>query len=379
MSNPGMNTPDILVIGGGIIGCSLARELARAQRTVIVVERGQIGCAASSAAAGLLAPTLAAAPPPPLAELCYQSAALYESWVDELRAEGAGDVGFRRPGILAVGADAVESAHLQQCVADYRRPGRPAEWLSGRDVRRKEPAIESAVVGAIYYPDDAQVNPARLVRQVARVAELAGVQIRENEPVLKLIRAGDRIIDVQTVSTLYHPGLVVLTSGAWTGDLATAVGLNVPTRPVKGQLLQVECRTSPVHAPLHIGETLFVPRPDGRLVIGVTVEEAGYDDRVTLDGLRTILQGACAVVPAVGRLPLGRAWAGLRPATPDELPCMGPAAPLRNLWVSAGHFRKGILLAPLCARLMARSILADQPDVGLGAFTPNRCSSRQAP
>ena len=212
-----MKTPDILVIGGGIIGCSLAWELARAKLKVVVVERGLAGCAASSAAAGLLAPTLAAAPLPALVELCYQSAALYESWVDELRAEGAGDVGFCRPGISVVWMDPGEADQARLCLADNARPGRRAEWLSGQDFRKQEPALVPDVSGATFYPDDAQINAAQLVRQVARVAEAAGVLVRENEPVLKLIREGDRITSVQTASTLYHPGLVILTAAPGRG------------------------------------------------------------------------------------------------------------------------------------------------------------------
>jgi glycine oxidase len=367
-----METPDILVIGGGVIGCSLAHALAQGGRSVVVLERGRCGGAASSAAAGLLAPTLGSSPPPVLAELCFQSAAMYESWVADLRNAGADDVGFRRPGILAVWTDPVEAAQVRRSLGDFTRPGRPAQWLDPAEVRKLAPALVPEVVGAIWYRDDAQVTAARLVRQVARVAELAGVQVRENEAVVCLVREGDRITAVQTTTNRYHPGLIVLTSGAWTGDVVAAIGVQLPTRPVKGQLLLAECRVAPLPMPLHAGESLFVPRPDGRLVLGVTVEEAGFDDHVTLDGLRTILHAACALVPAVGQLPLRRAWAGLRPATPDELPYMGPVLPLQNLWVSAGHFRKGILLTPICTMLMARSILAGRLDERLQPFRPNR-------
>ncbi len=367
-----METPDIVVIGGGIIGCSLAFELAKAGRSVVVLERASTGCAASSAAAGLLAPSLATAPPPVLAALAGRSAALYESWIGELVEHGAGDVGFRRPGILVVWTDPAEAASARQHLADHTHPGRRVEWLSGSEVRKQEPALLPEVTGAILYPDDAQVAAALLVEQVARVAELAGVRIRENEPVLRLVRDGERITSVQTATNTYHPGLVVMTAGAWSGDVLTSAGVHLPTRPVKGQLLLADCRVSPMRRPLHAGNTLFVPRPDGGIVIGVTVEEAGYDNRVTLEGLHTILNGARALVPAVGSLELRRAWAGLRPATPDELPYMGPVRPLRNLWVSVGHFRKGILLAPICARLMAHSILADRLVEDLAPFAPAR-------
>jgi glycine oxidase len=367
-----METPDILIIGGGIIGCSLARELARAGCAVVVLERGAVGAEASSAAAGLLAPTLAVPPPPVLAELCFRSAALYESWIAGLVEDGAGDTGFRRPGIVVAWTDPAEAAAARQGLSSLARPGRCAEWLAGAEARRQEPALQAEVAGAVYYPDDAQVTAALLVRQVARAAELAGVQVREHQPILHLTREGDRITTVQTAGERYQPGKVVLTAGAWSGDVAASIGLHLPTRPVKGQLLLAECRVSPVRRPLQVGSALFVPRPGGGLVLGVTVEEAGFDARVTLEGLHTILHGARALVPAVGTLSLRRAWAGLRPATPDELPYMGRVEPLRNLWVSVGHFRKGILLAPVCARLMAQSILADQPDAALGPFAPNR-------
>jgi glycine oxidase len=227
------------------------------------------------------------------------------------------------------------------------------------------------VAGGVVYPDDAVVDPARLSREVARVAELAGVTIHEGEPVVSLVREGDRVAAVKTAMATYRPGVVVLAAGAWSGTLAEALGLALPTRPVKGQLLLAHCRVPPVRVPLHAEEALLVPRPDG-LLLGVTVEEAGYDDRVTLGGVRDILQRTSMLVPAVSRLAWGRAWAGLRPATPDGWPYVGPLPPLRNLWVSTGHFRKGILLAPVCARLLARSILADHLDDELVPFKPTR-------
>jgi glycine oxidase len=367
-----METPDILVIGAGIIGCTLARELARVSRKVNVVDRSRAGSAASSAAAGLLSPALATAPAGPLLDLCYESADLYASWADELQQDGAGNVGFRRAGLLEVWTDPAGAARHHATAPDRRRPGRRVEVLSGDDLRRREPALVGDLAGAAFYPDDAQVDPALLSREVARVAELAGVTVRENDPVQRLVCEGDRVTAVVTATRRYQPGLVVLAAGAWTGGLLDPLGLALPTRPVKGQMLLADCRVSPVRTPLHAEETVFVPRPDGTLLVGVTVEEAGFDDRVTLDGLRSILDRACALVPVVGQLAPARSWAGLRPATPDELPYMGLLPALRNLWVCAGHFRKGILLAPLCARLMARSILADRSDERLGPFSPAR-------
>jgi glycine oxidase len=366
-----MSTPDVLMIGGGIIGCSLARELARAGRRVCVVEGRTAGSAASSAAAGLLSPALATAPAGPLLDLCYHSADLYPAWVEELRQEGAGDVGFLQAGLLEVWTNAPEREQQHRSLAERSRPGRRVEQLSAAELYQREPALAPGAVGAAWYPDDAQVDPAKLSRAVARAAELAGVTIREGNPVRRLVAAGDRIHAVHTDEGVYHPGVVVLAAGAWSGGLLEPLGLALPTRPVKGQMLLADCRVSPVRVPMHAGEAVLVPRPDGSLLLGVTVEEAGYDDRVTLDGLHSILEGTRALIPAIGRLGVLRAWAGLRPATPDELPYMG-RLPLHNLWVSTGHFRKGILLAPLCARLLAGSILADRADEVLRPFLPTR-------
>lgn len=365
-----METPDILIIGGGIIGCTLARELARVCKRVVVVERRRIGSGASSAAAGLLTPAVSTSEAGALIDLCLDSASSYQQWIEELRQDGAGDVGFGRPGLLDVWTEEAQ-AEVKRAELSLQSQ-RQVEILSESEVRRREPALTGPVAGAAFYPHDGLVDPVRLIGAVALVAERAGVVFHEMEPVLDAVRDGDHVSAVHTVAASYRPGLVVLTAGAWSGGLAQTLGLSLPTIPVKGQMLLADCRVAPIHGPLFAGDALFVPQADGRLALGVTVEHAGFDDRVTLDGVRRVLTSTCAVAPAVGGLPLIRAWAGLRPATPDGWPYTGPVPPLRNLWVSTGHFRKGILLAPVCARLMAQSILANHLDECLAPFKPTR-------
>jgi len=366
-----METPDVLIIGGGIIGCSLARELARARLQVIVVERSVVGSGASGAAAGLLSPAFSAGTSDPLGNLCAQSADIYASWVEELQADGAGDVGFRRPGVLEVWRNAQEEQEGRRNM-EATRSDDSVEFLSVEEVHRREPGLIAGISGGAFHREDAQVDPVRLMHALGRVCRLSGVTIRENEPVLRVVREGERITAVHTISASYWPGLVLLTAGAWSGGLAEVVGLDLPTQPVKGQLLQAQCPVSPVRGPVHAAHCLFVPLPDGDLVLGVTVEDAGFDERVTLKGVSDIVRGTSALVPAVADLPLVRAWAGLRPSTPDGCPYMGLLPPFRNLWVSTGHFRKGILLAPLSARLVAQSILADEVDEALLPFKPAR-------
>jgi glycine oxidase len=365
--------PDYLIVGGGIIGCSLARELARTGAQVVVLDRGRVGGEASSAAAGLLSPTFFDAPAQgPLTDLCRASAAIYEDWVNELRGDGADVVGYRRSGLLAIATNAQEAERLQATLQLDNYPGRRALWLTAQELRKKEPALAGNVCGAAWYPDDAHVDPVRLIRQVARAAERAGVHIREHEPVRRLERHGARIAVVHTDRGSYQPHTVILAAGAWTGLLGEQIGIDVPTRPVKGQLLMADCRNPPVNTPLHAGNALLLPWPDGRMLLGVTIEEVGFDVSVRLESLRQILQQTIELVPAVAELSLERAWAGLRPATPDEWPYLGPVHPLQNLWVSAGHFRKGILLAPICARLLAKSLSLGSLVPELSAFNPSR-------
>ncbi|HEY7425158.1 MAG TPA: glycine oxidase ThiO [Gemmataceae bacterium] len=368
--------PDYLIVGGGIIGCSLARELARTGAHVVLVERNAVGGEASSAAAGVLSPTFfEPTPHGSLIELCRHSAGIFEEWVKELRADGVDDVGYRRTGLLSIALDGAEAKRLRNTLAEDNYPGRRALWLTAQELRRQEPALAGHVQGAAYYPEDAHVDPARLMRQVARAAQHAGAQIHEDEPVRRLERREDRIVAVHTLQASYQPGTVILTTGAWTGLLGEQVGLSLPTRAVKGQLLLADCRVAPVRTPLHAGDALLVPWPDGRLLLGVTIDEAGFDTQVRLEGLRQILQRTIELVPAVADLPLHRAWAGLRPATPDELPYVGPVPSLKNLWVSAGHFRKGILLAPICARLLAQSLHDGTLVPELSPFNPGRQTS----
>jgi glycine oxidase len=367
------SNPDYLIVGGGIIGCSLARELARSGARVLLLERHAVGSEASSAAAGVLSPTVfQPAASGPLIDLCRHSAAIFEDWVEELRADGMDDVGYRRTGLLSIALDAPEAAHLRSTLPEDNYPGRRAMWLTAEELRRQEPALAGHVQGAAFYPDDAHMDPARLVRQVARAAQLAGADIHEDEPVRRLERREDRIVAVHTPQASYQPGTVVLTSGAWTGWFGEQVGWSLPTRPVKGQLLLADCRVPPVRTPLHAGDALLVPWPDGRLLLGVTIDEAGFDTQVRFEGLRQILERTIELVPAVADLPLHRAWAGLRPATPDECPYIGPVPSSANLWVSAGHFRKGILMAPICARLLARSLREGRLVSELSPFTPGR-------
>jgi glycine oxidase len=364
-----MDTPDVLIIGGGIIGCTLARELTRARSKVVVLEAGRAGQAASAAAAGLLAPGLSTAPAGPLLDLCFDSAAIYEDWLNQLHADGASDVGFRRAGMLDVWLTSEErELHIHQSALHQQ----PVEMLTAEELAQREPALRSGLAGAAYHPDAAQVDAALLSHQTVRVAALAGVVIRENEPVQRLVRDGDHVREVHTNAARYRPGIVVVTAGAWTGGVLDSLGVSLPTRPVKGQLLLADSRLSLVHTPLHSGDVLIAPRPDGTVLLGVTVEETGFDTRVTMAGLHAILAGVLALAPGLGDLTSVRSWAGLRPATPDDLPYMGPLPPLHNLWISAGHFRKGILLAPLCARLMAQSILAGHLVEDLAPFKPTR-------
>jgi len=358
-----MATSDVLIVGGGIIGCALALKLAEERGEVIVVERNQPGREASWAAAGMLAPTsegphFSAAE----AELAAASAALYPDWLDRL-GEGARDVvGYRTEGTLQVAFTDEEAAELRTL---------PGELLTTAEARRLEPALSELILAAVFLPRDLQVDNRRLVAAVAERAKSAGVKLLTGASIAELQIESGRATGVRTASgERLAAGAVVNAAGCWAAQLDPQ---RTPTRPMRGQMLALHGGDA-TSLPRHIVRSprgYIVPRGDGRLVIGSTSEDVGYDKSLTPAGLRQLLAAALELVPSADSLPFADAWAGLRPDSPDHLPILG-ATDIENYFVATGHYRNGILLAPITAQLVGDVILGRHPSLSLEPFSPHR-------
>ncbi|HET8577485.1 MAG TPA: glycine oxidase ThiO [Methylomirabilota bacterium] len=362
----------VAVIGGGIIGCSIAYELAKGGCRVTVLERATPGAEASSAAAGLLAPLGESAKPDPFQELAVASWRLYPGVVAELRDVTGVDVEHMTAGTLypiTSAADRQEAA--ERCGWPLAREF-GVRILEGAELYRIEPALSREITAALFVQGDHWVNNQRLVTAYAAAAAGRGVEIRTGLEVSEIALEGRRVRGVLVDGERIDVERVVLAAGAWCGGIAARGGLHLPVGPVRGQMLAVSNVPPLLTHAIHGPNGYLTPRPSGELLIGATVEHVGFTRAVTPDGFAYLLAGALATVPDIGRRAITRSWCGFRPWAPDSLPVLGPWPGIDGLYVATGHYRNGILLAPATASLMSRCILAGETPTPLKPFLPDR-------
>ncbi len=340
---------DVVVVGGGLIGCMIARGLASEGRDVTVVERSKLGREASHDAAGMLAPQAETAEPGPFLDLCLESRALYPSLAEELFAEVASDIWYRDEGTLLLAFSDREAAQLRTLATRQASLGLRADILTGDEARHLEPAVSPSVALAIDVPGDHQVDNRRLLEAVTLSCYARKVRIVENTPVRSLSRdAAGRVNGVETTTGRLEAELVVIAAGSWSSFIGE---FPVPVEPVKGQMLMLELASPPFRRVLRSERCYLVARIDGRVLVGATVERVGYDKTVNPTAVGMLLESAREIVPSLGGAFGGEAWAGLRPATPDGFPAIGFVED--GLLAATGHFRNGILLAPVTAKIVS--------------------------
>ncbi|HYW22575.1 MAG TPA: glycine oxidase ThiO [Terriglobales bacterium] len=332
----------VVVVGGGVIGCAVAERLSRARRhDVLLLERDAVGAHASGAAAGLLSPHSETAD----LGLSMRSLAMFPELVRRVERSGI-TVEYQEHDGLTPALTVEEERALRH------GPGR---WLDGVHARAAEPGLSDRVRGAAAFRE-AQVTPIRLVRGLARTAAAQGAEIREGAPVGALSVRSGRLHGVLTAEGELGADVVVLAAGPWSPALASPAGAALEVRPSRGQLVMMRPTGAAMQHVLTWRGCYLVPKPDGTVVAGSTEENAGFDDRPTVNGVAGLLQFASRVVPALGQATVERVWAALRPATPDGQPVIGPVPGMPNLVVATGHNRTGILLAPVTAELVAERL-----------------------
>ncbi|MDR5708741.1 MAG: glycine oxidase ThiO [Armatimonadota bacterium] len=351
---------EVAIVGGGICGLSIGWYLARAGRSVTILEKGQAGLGATAAAAGMLAPYAEAEPGEEwMLPLLRASRDRWVAFAQELEAASGLVVDYRDEGTLVVALDRDDVERLRFLYGFQKRHGLPTEWLSGEEARRMEPYLSHRVAAAIRSPLDHQVDNVKVARALAEAFRRAGGRLRENTEVTRIVVDQGRVLGVRLPHTFLEASWVVLAAGAWSATLpGLPDSVRPPVRPVKGQMLAVQM---PRDAPLlrHVvwgPDAYLVPRRDGRLLVGATVEEKGFDGSLTAGGILQLLRGAWEILPGIEELPLVDTWVGFRPGSRDDAPILGPTE-VEGLVLATGHYRNGILLAPITAEVISHYIL----------------------
>jgi glycine oxidase len=370
---------DAIFVGGGAIGLSCAWRAARRGARVAVLDRAAPPAGATRVAAGMLAPVGELAfGEPQLLEMTLASSRLYPGFVAELEAASGVPTGYARQGALHVALDRDEAAELRRVHDLQRSRGLEAEWLPPRRCRRLEPGLTPSFNGGVHAPGEAAIDPRALTRALLAGLDAAGAEVRTGAEVVAGLYEGERLVGVRTAAgeELRAPA-VVLAAGAWSGVAEwLPEPARPPVRPVKGQIVELRSRdgAAPLAGCILASERVYlVPRPDGRLVVGATTEEQGFDTTVTAGGVHELLREAYRLLPDVAEMELVGAMAGLRPGTPDNLPLVGPGA-IDGLLLATGHYRNGILLAPLTADTIVALLADESLPGGLGPAQPGRSS-----
>jgi glycine oxidase len=380
LSRPQQHPPDVVVVGGGVIGLAVAWEAGRRGLRATVLERGDPGSGATGVAAGMLAPVSEAAfGEPEILALNLTSAALYPAWVEELReASGGMDPGYLPCGSLLVARDGDQAAALERELVFRQDQGLGIRRLAPTEARRREPALTAGLRLALEAPEDHAVDPARLVAALCAAAENAGGGLRRGVEAAGLALDGDRVTGVHLADgERLDAEHVVIAAGCWSNRLdGLPPEARLPLRPVKGQLLRLRDPSGPglVSCALRGEEVYLVPRGDGRYVLGASVEELGFDTTRTAGVVFELLREAIELVPGVGELEVEAVLAGLRPGTPDNAPVIGPGA-LEGLAWATGHYRHGILLAPVTSRALVARLLGEDPPQVTAPFSAARFSA----
>jgi glycine oxidase len=348
---------DAVVVGGGVIGLCCAWRAARRGASVVVLDRARPPAGATRVAAGMLAPVGELAfGEPELLRMTLAAAELYPAFVAELEAATGMSTGYARHGALHIALDRDEAAELRRVHDLQRSLGLGAEWLPPRRCRELEPGLTPSFSGGVHAPAEAAVDPRAMTAALLAALEAEGVEVRGETEVTAALLDGDRIQGVRTAAgEELRARTVAVATGAWSGAVAwLPEAARPPVRPVKGQILELRAVDggTPCERIVASERVYLVPRPDGRLVAGATTEERGFDSTVTAGGVHELLREAYRLLPDVAEMELVEAMAGFRPGTPDNLPLVGPGA-LEGLVLATGHYRNGILLAPLTGEAVA--------------------------
>lgn len=361
--------PEVIVVGAGVIGAACAWRLSQAGLRVLALDRTAPGSEASQAALGVLTYHGRPVMPEPVRALAHQSADLFPAVLEELQQSSGEPVHYRREGQLVLAIEPDELEELELTLQINRQSGIDMEQASVEEALLMEPNLNPAIAGVLFSPGDAWVDNTALTQAIVRAAELSGVRF-ERRAVSAIEVGSDRATGIRAAGELIETEWVILAAGCWSGQIAGVPRL--PVRPRRGQAFSVE--GAYFRRVVHSSRAYVVPKGETQTMIGATVEDVGFELNNTIGGISDVARGSFEISPRLRAASFIGAWAGLRPGTPDDVPIIGPMPTAPNLIVATGHFRNGILLAPITALLVQQMVLGQTPTVDAAPFAPDRAS-----
>lgn len=373
MNYGNQKTSDALIVGAGVIGLSLARVLhKKGFRKITILEKGETGKEASHAAAGMLAVQAETDKPDAFFNFCDESNKLYPQFAEELFDETGVDIELDREGTLYLAFNKADEIHLRERYEWQKKAGLNVEKLSAVDVHKFEPFVSPDILGGLFFPDDWQVENRKLVHALEKYCELSGIEIRENCDVKSLSIEDGKVTGAETATEKFRAEKTVLATGAWT-SLIKAGSFRMPEiKPIRGQIVEFQTAKRLFQKVIYSPRGYLVPRRDGRILIGATVEDAGFDKTISDAATGFLRENALEIAPNLANLKIHDQWIGLRPFASDALPIVGEISDVENLSVAAAHYRNGILLAPITAKVLADKIANDKDSQFLESFSPRR-------
>ena len=374
--------PKTVIIGAGVVGLSIAWRLAQAGCSVTLYDRAKAGRGASWAAAGMLAAAVETEPgEEKLLALTLESQKLWPRFAREIEAASGISIGYRDEGTIVIALTRDDAEQLRFSYEFQRSLGLEIVWLSGVEARRHEPHLRPGISGAVLSPRDHQVDNRLLGSALAEAARRAGAVLYEHCPVREIELSGGRARGVVTDRGSDPADIVILAAGAWSREIGGVPASYLPpVRPIKGQMLalSMDPATPLLHHVIWLPRGYLVPRLDGRLIVGATVEERGFDDRLTAGGLLALIEGAWRAVPAIEELPVAETWVGFRPGSRDDAPMLGPSG-IDRFVIATGHHRNGILLTPITAEAISAYVLTGRLPEVVTPFAADRFAEPHRP
>ncbi len=367
-----MKSYNVIVVGGGVIGLSIAYLLGKEGVQTLLLERGELGSGASWAGAGILSPPAKRPGPSALDQLRSRSAVLHELWTHALREETGIDNGWMRSGGIDLALEPGDVLELARASRIWDQQGIEYETVDRYTIQNYEPLLTTKILSARFTPERAQVRNPWHLRALAQACEKLGVHIVRNAEVERLKHSLGRIQEVQTEGAVYVCGELVLAAGAWSSELLESIGVDLATPPVKGEIVLLQTSTPNPKRIVEWGSRYLVPRADGRVLVGSTEILDGFDARPRAESVRELIDAAIRLCPALARAVVERAWAGLRPGNSDGRPTIGRPAQFENLIVATGHKRNGIQLSTATAEAVVDLLARREPTINLLELSPNR-------